>query len=417
MEKKSDKTHGPARASVHGDPICVQEHGDAICALVGARIHPAEGRTLRKGVLVWRRGKILAIGEMGKTEIPPGAEEIDGEGLTVTPGLIDAHTHIGILEEVYGFEGDDVNEMGDSAVTPELRAVDGINPCDRAFGDALSGGVTTVMVAPGSANVIGGSVCLLKTAGPDLEHMLIDPEAGVKAAFGENPKRVYAEQKKLPTTRMAIASLLRQALIDAQDYALKQEKATEDGDIHERNLGLELLCRLLRREIPLRAHAHRADDIHTAIRIAGEFGLRLILEHGTEADLVIPALLKGNIPVVVGPSFSSRTKVEMEHVGWQTVKALTDAGVLVSLMTDHSETPIQYLSLCAAMAVRSGLTWEQALRTITINPAKILGLDQRLGSLKVGKDADFAVFDGDPFHYRSRCVATYIEGRRVWVLP
>jgi imidazolonepropionase-like amidohydrolase len=213
---------------------------------------------------------------------------------------------------------------------------------------------------------------------------------------------------------MGIAALFRQALVDAQDYEAKKNKAAEDGDVHERNLGMELLSRLLRREIPLRAHAHRADDIYTAIRIAKEFGLKLIVEHGTEAARLIPVLKKEKIPVVVGPSFANRAKVELEEIGWQTVKPLVDASVAVALTTDHSVTPIQYLSLCAAMTVRYGLTWDQALATVTINPAAILGLDHRIGSLKAGKDADFAVFDGDPFHYRSHCIATYVEGRRVW---
>ncbi|MCL1848270.1 MAG: amidohydrolase [Clostridiales bacterium] len=383
-------------------------------ALVDAEIHPVGRKTFKKGIMLWQGAKILALGDSGKIAIPEGAVRIDGKGMTAIPGLIDAHTHLGILEEVYGYEGDDLNETGDSAITPELRAIDGINPYDLAFCDALSGGVTTVMVAPGSANVIGGSVCVMKTAGVDLDAMLLDPEAGVKAAFGENPKRVYLEQKKLPTTRMGIASLMRQAFIDAQDYAQKKEKAEEEGEAQERSLGMELLCRLLRREIPLRAHAHRADDIHTAIRIAKEFDLRLILEHGTEAAKVIPTLQKEKIPVVIGPSFANRAKVEMEQVGWQVVKQLVDANVLVSLITDHSVTPIQYLSLCAAMAVRSGLTWDQALETVTINPAKILDLDHRIGSLAPGKDADFALYDGDPFHYKSHCLATYVDGHRVW---
>ncbi|MCL1805127.1 MAG: amidohydrolase [Clostridiales bacterium] len=385
-----------------------------IYALAGAEIHPVEGKALKKGVLVWQGGKITALGGVGRTEIPKGAEVIDGAGLVVTPGLIDAHTHIGILEEIHEFEGDDVNETGDTAVTPEMRAIDGINPYDPGFADALSGGVTTVMVAPGSANVIGGSVCVVKTAGPDLEEMLVDPEAGVKAAFGENPKRVYIEQKKLPTTRMGIASLLRQALVDAGDYEQKKSKAAEEGDVQERSLGLELLGRLLRREIPLRAHAHRADDISTAIRIAGEFDLRIVIEHATEAEKLIPLLQREHIPVVIGPSFANRAKVELEQIGWRSVKPLVDAGILVALTTDHSVTPVQYLSLCAAMTVRYGLTWDQALETVTINPARILGLDHRLGSLVVGKDADFAIYDGDPFHYRSRCVASYVDGRRVW---
>lgn len=389
---------------------------EKLYALIGAEIHPVEGKRIKKGILLWQGGKILALGEQGKIDLPAGAEQIEGSGMVVTPGLIDAHTHIGIQEEIYELEGDDLNETGESAVTPEMRAIDGINPYDLAFRDALSGGVTTVMIAPGSANVIGGSVCVLKTLGPDLDKMILDPEAGVKVAFGENPKRVYGEQKKMPASRMGIAALLRQTLINAQDYELKKQKSIEEGDVHERDLGLELLGRLLRREIPLRAHAHRADDLYTAIRIAKEFNLKLILEHGTEAARLIPVLQKENIPVVVGPSFANRAKVEMEQIGWQVVKSLVDAGVLVSLITDHGCTPIQYLTLCAAMAVRHGLTWEQALAAITINPAKILGLSHRLGSLVPGKDADFAVFNGDPFHYNSRCVATYVDGRRVWEL-
>jgi imidazolonepropionase-like amidohydrolase len=388
--------------------------GAGAYAILGARIHPVEGKTIKKGVIIWRDGKITAVGDIAKTRIPEGVETIEAAGLVITPGLVDAHTHLGIMEEIYGFEGDDVNETGDSAITPELRAIDGINPYDIAFADALSGGVTTVMVAPGSANVIGGSVCVLKTAGPDLDKMLIDSEAGVKAAFGENPKRVYIEQKKMPTTRMGIASLFRQALTDARDYDAKKKKAMEDGEVHERNLGMEILTRLLRGEIPLRAHAHRADDMRTAIRIAKEFGVKIVIEHATEADRLIQVLKDENIPVVIGPSFSSRAKVDLERIGWQVVRPLVDAGVLVALITDHSVTPVQYLSLCAAMTVRYGVSWEKALETITINPAKILNQDHRIGSLRVGKDADFAVFDGDPFHYRSRCVATYVDGARVW---
>jgi imidazolonepropionase-like amidohydrolase len=389
---------------------------EKLYALVGAEIHPVEGKTLKQGTLLWQGGKILALGAKDKIDLPAGTEKIDGAGLVVTPGLIDAHTHIGIQEEIYEFEGDDLNETGESAVTPEMRAIDGVNPYDLAFQDALSGGVTAVMIAPGSANVIGGSVCVLKTAGPDLDKMVLDAEAGVKVAFGENPKRFYSEQKKLPSSRMGIAALLRQALINAQDYELKKQKGAEDGEIQERDLGLELLVRLLHREIPLRAHAHRADDLYTAIRIAKEFNLKLILEHGTEAARLIPVLQKEKIPVVVGPGFANRAKVEMERIGWEVVKSLTDAGVLTALITDHSCTPIQYLSLCAAMTIRHGLTWEQALAAITINPAKILGLSHRLGSLAPGKDADFALFSGDPFHYRSRCVAAYVDGRRAWEL-
>ena len=390
----------------------------ALQAIWGAKLHTMEAGVAdtEDGVILWEDGKILALGPAGELDIPADAEGIDARGLVITPGLIDAHTHLGILEEIYEMEGDDLNESWDSAITPEMRAIDGINPDDPAFRDALSGGVTTVMITPGSANVIGGSVCVLKTAGPILERMIIDGEAGVKAAFGENPKRAFGEQKKTPGSRMGIAALLRQALVTALDYEKKEKKSLAEGDIHERDLGMELLVRLLHREIPLRAHAHRADDLYTAIRIAKEFNLKLVLEHGTEGAKLIPLLREAGIPVVVGPGFSNRAKVEMTQAGWETVKALADAGILISLTTDHSCTPIQYLSLCGAMAVRYGLTWTQAMEAITINAAHILGLAHRVGSLAPGKDCDFAVFDGDPFHYRTRCLATFVDGKKVWCL-
>lgn len=380
-------------------------------AITNATIYPVSSEPIEKGTLLWQDDKITAVG--AQVEIPEDAQRIDGTGWVITPGFVDAHTHVGIQEEIYQ-EGDDLNEISESALTPEMRAIDGINPYDLGFRDALSGGVTTVMIAPGSANVIGGSISILKTAGTELDQMVIDPEAGVKAAFGENPKRVYSELKKLPSTRMGIAALLRQALTEAQDYEMKKKKDEADGEVIERDLGMELLVRLLNREIPLRAHAHRADDLHTAIRIAKEFNLDLVLEHGTEAGKMIPILLRENIPVVVGPSFANRAKVEMKDIGWKTAVDLAEAGVTVALITDHGCTPIQYLSLCAAMTVRYGLPWHKALETITINPARIMKLDHRLGSLAPGKDADFAVFDGDPFHYRTLTRRTYVNGQLAW---
>ncbi len=381
-------------------------------AITNAKIYPVTSEPIEKGTLLWQDDKIMAVGPL--VDLPEDTAVIDGTGWVITPGFVDAHTHLGIQEEIYQSEGDDLNEIAESALTPEMRAIDGINPYDLAFQDALSGGVTTVMIAPGSANVIGGSISILKTAGPDLDQMVIDSEAGVKAAFGENPKRVYAELKKLPSTRMGIAALLRQALIDAQDYEMKKRKDETDGEILERDLGMELLVRLLNREIPLRAHAHRADDLLTALRIAKEFNLDIVLEHGTEAGKLIPLLIKEKVPVVVGPSFANRAKVEMKEIGWKTAVDLAEAGVMVALITDHSCTPIQYLSLCAAMTVRYGLPWDKALETITINPAKIMKLDRRLGSLEPGKDADFAVFDGDPFHYLTRTRRTYVNGMLAW---
>lgn len=384
----------------------------AYFAITNAKIYPVTSESIEKGTLLWQDDKIMAVGPL--VDLPEDTAVIDGTGWVITPGFVDAHTHLGIQEEIYQTEGDDLNEIAESALTPEMRAIDGINPYDLAFQDALSGGVTTVMIAPGSANVIGGSISILKTAGPDLDQMVIDSEAGVKAAFGENPKRVYAELKKLPSTRMGIAALLRQALINAQDYEMKKRKDETDGEILERDLGMELLVRLLNREIPLRAHAHRADDLLTALRIAKEFNLDLVLEHGTEAGKLIPLLIKEKVPVVVGPSFANRAKVEMKDIGWKTAVDLVEAGVMVALITDHSCTPIQYLSLCAAMTVRYGLPWDKALETITINPARIMKLDRRLGSLEPGKDADFAVFDGDPFHYLTRTRRTYVNGMLAW---
>jgi len=381
-------------------------------AIVNAKIYPVTADPIENGTVLWKDNKILAVGR--NVDIPQGAEIIDGTGLIVTPGFIDAHTHIGIQEEVYDFEGDDLNEIAETALTPSMRAIDGINPYDPAFNDALSGGVTTVMIAPGSANVIGGSVCVLKTAGPVLEEMIVNPEAGVKAAFGENPKRVYSELKKSPATRMGIAAMFRQALVEAEDYARKKAKTIAEGDIFERDIGMELLVRLLNREIPLRAHAHRADDLLTAIRVAKEFNLDLVLEHGTEASKIIPVLLKENIPVAVGPNFVNRAKVEMQEVSWKNAVDLVEAGVNVALITDHSVTPVQYLSLCAAMTVRYGLPWRKALETITINPARILRLENRIGSLEPGKDADLAIFDGDPFHYKTKVKYTFVNGKQVW---
>jgi imidazolonepropionase-like amidohydrolase len=380
-------------------------------AVTGATIYPVSGPVINGGTLLWKDKKLTAVG--GDVELPAGTRVIPGGHWTVTPGFIDAHTHLGILEEIYQWEGDDVNEISDP-VTPALRALDGINPFDLGFQDALSGGVTTVMSGPGSANVVGGMCLIMKTAGTDLDSMVLRSQAGLKVAFGENPKHVYSEQKKLPYTRMGIAALLRQSLVEAQDYRIKREKDQTDGEAPERDLGMEALLEVLRRRVPLRAHAHRADDILTAIRIADEFNLDLVIEHATEGHKLIPALLKRRIPVVVGPTFSSRVKVEMKELSWKTAVELMDAGVLAALTTDHSASPIQYLSVCAALCVRYGMSEENALKAITLNPAKILKLDDRLGSLAPGKDADFVLFDGHPLDVRSRICQVFVDGAKVW---
>ncbi|HHY06280.1 MAG TPA: amidohydrolase [Clostridia bacterium] len=380
-------------------------------ALINGHIYTMAGSVLEKGTLLWEKGKITAVGE--KETLPPDAEVIDLQGKTVVPGFVDAHTHLGILEEIYQEEGDDLNEFTEP-LTPEMRALDAVNPLDIAFRDAVCGGITTVMTGPGSANVLGGTNLVLKTAGNSLEKMVLLPQSGLKTAFGENPKRVFSEQKKIPCTRMGVAALLRQALIDAQNYMAKAEKVASSGDVFERDLGMENLVLVLEKKIPLNVHAHRADDILTAIRIVDEFRLEMILSHGTEAQKIIPELQKRNIPVVVGPTLSSRAKVEMAEITWQTAVRLNEAEILVALTTDHSVVPIQYLPLCAALAVRHGMPEEEALRAITINPARILKLEHRIGSLEVGKDADIVVMSGHPLDWRSYVERVYINGKIVY---
>lgn len=379
-------------------------------AIINAKIISMAGPILEKGMLLWEDGRIVAIGE--ELVLPSGTIIQDLGGKTVVPGFIDAHTHLGIFEEIFP-EGDDLNEMAEP-VTPEMRALDAVNPFDLGFRDALSGGVTTVMTGPGSANVISGTSLVMKTAGKTLDEMVLIPQAGLKIAFGENPKRVYGEQKKMPGTRMAIAAMLRQALMDAEDYQAKKDKARKDGEVIERDLGLENLLLVLERKIPLRAHAHRADDIATALRIAEEFQVDLILEHGTEAQKLIPQLQAKKIPVVVGPTLTGRSKVELAELSWQTAILLNQNGILVAFTTDHSVIPIQYLPLCASLAVKNGMPEEAALQAITINPARILGLEDRIGSLEVGKDADFVILTGHPLDWCTKVELVYINGQEVY---
>lgn len=380
-------------------------------ALLNGRIITMEGDVLEKGSILWEDEKIIAVGEA--ISIPEGTEIFDVQGKTITPGFIDAHTHLGIYEEIYQIEGDDLNESTEP-VTPQLRALDAINPYDLGFSDAVKGGVTTVMAGPGSGNVISGTALIMKTWGDTLQEMVLVPQAGLKVAFGENPKRVHGEQKKMPITRMGIAALLRQAFVDAQVYEAKRMKAEKDGEVVERDLGLENILLVLKKEMPLRAHAHRADDIVTALRIAKEFGVDLILEHGTEAHKVTAHLISEKIPVVFGPALTSRAKVEMAEVNWHTAVVLSQKGVLTALTTDHSVIPIQYLPLCAALAVKHGMDENEALKAITINPARLLKLHNRVGSLAQGKDADIVLMSGHPLDWRTKIERVYINGKLAW---
>lgn len=357
-------------------------------------------------------GKIVAVGQSLSYS---DAEVRDVTGMTVMPGIVDPHCHIGMWEDAMGFEGADGNECT-NPITPELRAIDAINPYDRCFEEAAAGGVTTCVTGPGSANVIGGQFVAIKTYGDSVEDMVLRFPVAVKAAFGENPKRVYDGKNQTPSTRMATAALMRKALVEAQEYNEKLEKGKADPEkMPERNLGKEILARVIRRELPMKIHAHRADDILTAIRICREFKLRYTLDHCTEGYLITDklkeALGEDCEGIIVGPLLTERSKIELKNLSFKAPKVLEQAGIEYAMMTDHPVTPEQYLPICTAIAVREGASEEGALKAITINAAKITGIADRVGSIEVGKDADIAVFSGHPFDFRSRCVLTLVNGK------
>lgn len=363
------------------------------------------------GDIAVENGKIVSV---GKVHVAEDAEVIELSGLTVIPGIIDAHCHIGMFEDGMGFEGDDGNEMS-SPSTPEVRAIDAINPFDKCFEEAMRGGVTTCVTGPGSANVVGGQFAAVKTNGRDVEDMLLRFPVGMKAAFGENPKRVY-ESRKAIFTRMQIAATLRTTLTKATEYEKKLRLAGDDESKKpERDLAMEAMLHVIRRELPLKIHAHRADDILTALRIAREFNIRVTLDHCTEGYM-IPELLKKGIEdtgagVIIGPLLSDRSKIELRNQSYSAPRVLYENGIEFAMMTDHPVIPEQYLPICAGLAVREGLPEYEALKSITINAAKITGLDDRIGSIEPGKDADIAVFNGDPLEVKTRCVMTIINGR------
>lgn len=364
------------------------------------------------GDVAIENGKIVAVGQSLSYS---DAEVRDVTGMTVMPGIVDPHCHIGMWEDAMGFEGADGNECT-NPITPELRAIDAINPYDRCFEEAVAGGVTTCVTGPGSANVIGGQFVAIKTYGDSVEDMVLRFPVAVKAAFGENPKRVYDGKNQTPSTRMATAALMRKALIEAREYNEKLEKGKADPEkMPERNLGKEILARVIRRELPMKIHAHRADDILTAIRICREFKLRYTLDHCTEGYLITDklkeALGEDCEGIIVGPLLTERSKIELKNLSFKAPKVLEQAGIEYAMMTDHPVTPEQYLPICTAIAVREGASEEGALKAITINAARITGIADRVGSIEVGKDADIAVFSGHPFDFRSRCVLTLVNGK------
>lgn len=379
-------------------------------AITGADIHTVTDGTVRNGTLVIENGLIRDI--LCEAAVPEGAEEIRANGAQLYPGFIDAHCHVGNFGEASGDANYDGNEAT-SPTTPAIRAIDGINPHDMAFGDARKYAITTLCILPGSANVIGGTGCVVKPRGTIIDEMVVkDARPGMKAAFGENPKRVYGEQHKCPSTRMGTAMVMREAWVKALTYMEKMEKGGDKAP--DRDLAMEALQAVLRGEQPLRCHAHSAHDMVTAVRIAREFGYEITLEHTTEGHLISDFLLKQGIRCQVGPSQSHRSKIELRELSFTTPGILARAGIPVSISTDAPVIPIQYLPNCAGWAIRDGMDKDLALAAITIRPAEVLGIEHRTGSIERGKDADLGLWTGMPWDASAKCVLTLIDGEEVW---
>ena len=382
-------------------------------AIIGGRVVPIEGDPVDGGTVLLRDGKIAAVEGPGFAA-PSGADIVDATGKWVLPGFIDAHAHAGVAEEAEGWAGQDTNERT-SPVTAQVRALDAINPADQGFRDAITGGVLAVNVNPGSANPIGGQTVAIKCWGRTVDEMVLREPAGLKSALGENPKRVYGERNETPSTRLGIAAVIRGAFVAAQNYQAKLAAATETTPLRwTATCKLEALGRVLRREIPWRQHCHRADDIATAMRMAREFGYDLVIDHGTEAYLLADQIAAASIPVIIGPLFTSRSKVELRNRSLANPGRLAAAGVTIAITTDHPVVPIHFLIHQATLAVKEGLDPVTALRAVTIHPARIIGCADRIGSLTVGKDADVVIWSGDPLDVMSRAERAYLDGREIY---
>ena len=369
------------------------------------------GEVLEGGTLLVSDGRVAAVGS--EVRVPDGVTVLDARGQWVLPGFVEAHGHVGVHEEGNGWAGQDTNELTDP-VGARFRALDAINPADEGFRDALSGGVTSVVVKPGSGNPIGGQTVAVKVWGRMVDEMVFAQPCSVKSALGENPKRVYGEKRQTPSTRLGIASVIRGAFRDAEDYRRRRDASALEGKPFDRDADSEVLVSVLDGDVPWCQHTHRADDIATALRIADEFGYRLVINHGTEGHLLADVLAARGIPVIIGPLLTSRSKVEVNQRSLRNPGLLAAAGVKIAITTDHPVVPINFLVYQAILSVKEGLDRATALRSITINPAEMLGLDHRVGSLEVGKDADVVLWDGDPLDIMSRARTVLVEGRPVY---
>ena len=372
-------------------------------------IHDMVNPEAYEGDILMDGGKITAIGK--NLDIPEGAQVYDADGKDVYPGFVDAHSHLGLDGYGIGFEGQDYNERNDIC-TPQLRGIDSFNPMDPSVAMAAKGGVTCVGTGPGSSNVLGGTFFAVKTAGHCVDEMIVKNPIAMKCAFGENPKRCYKDVNNY--ARMSTASKLREMLMRAQDYKARKEAAGDDPLKRPAfDMKLEAMIPVLEKKIPLKAHAHQANDLLTAIRIAKEFGVKMTLEHCTEGHLIVDKMAEAGFPCAVGPTLTHAGKIEVRNRSWETPGVLAAAGCLVSIITDAPVIPQQHLTLCAAMAVKAGMPAYEALKAITINPARHLGVEDRVGSLETGKDADIVVYSGSPLEVASVLELVLINGKKV----
>jgi imidazolonepropionase-like amidohydrolase len=382
-------------------------------AITGGYVVPVDGEPIEGGTVLISDGTITAVGPAAEVDVPDDVETVDADGNWVLPGFIDAHAHLGVHEDGEAWAGNDTNEMTDPNGA-RFRALDGINPADVGFADALSGGVTSAVVKPGSGNPIGGQTVAVKCWGRTVDEMAFRTAVSVKSALGENPKRVYGEKDKTPSTRLGVAAVLRDAFGKAIDYRRKREHAQSTGEVFDHDPTMETLVKVLDGELLWDQHTHRADDIATAIRLADEFGYQLVINHGTEGHLIADLIAAKQYPVIFGPMFTTRVKVELRNRTLRTPGVLARAGVTFALTTDHPVVPINFLVHQATLAVKEGLDPDVALHALTVNPAKILRLDDSVGALKPGLDGDVVIWSGDPLDVMSRALRVFVNGRDVY---